>query len=92
MTLAKTVIINGCEHERPATWTFVDLAEPDKIGQHPNSKTQICPETLLEERVKLEVKVTGKTINDEKNTKHAEVIINCHATNCSFHELYKATP
>ncbi|MDP3917696.1 MAG: hypothetical protein Q8Q30_00780 [Candidatus Woesebacteria bacterium] len=91
MTISKTITIQGCGHERPATWTFVDLAEPEKIGQHPIRKTQICPETPLKERVILETEVTGKTISDEKHREHAEVIISCHARNCPHHELYKAT-
>lgn len=91
MTITKTITINGCGHERPATWTFVDLQEPEKIGQHPNHKAQICPETPLKERVVLEVDVTGKIINDGKHVEHAEVVISCHARNCPFHELYKAT-
>ena len=91
MTFVKTVTIKGCNHERSAIWTVVDLDEPKKIGQHPNHETQKCSATPLKKRVELEVEVTGEIINDGKHPKHAEVIITCNARNCLHHELYKAT-
>ena len=85
MTITKTITIGGCGHERPATWTFVDLDEPEKIGQHPNRKEQICPETPLRRHIELNINVTGKTIDDGKHGKHAEVLISCPATDCPHH-------
>ena len=93
MTIAKAIDIEGCGHERPATWTFVDLSEPEKIGQHPTrGKRQICPETLLRRDVRLKVKVTGQTqVDKEFNTTHAEVLISCPATDCPYHKKYNKT-
>jgi len=87
MTITKAVDIQGCGHERSATWTLVDLSEPEKIGQHPNREEHYCPETPLQRMVKLDVKVTGQTqVDKEFNITHAEVLISCPANDCPHHK------
>jgi hypothetical protein len=85
MTIVKTVRIGGCSKEL-GTSTFVDLSEPEKIGQHPNLPEHYCYITPLDRDVILNVTTTGGVVDDGRNPKYAEVIINCTASDCLFHK------
>lgn len=87
MRVTKTITIAGCGLERNdrCTFAYVELEEPEKIGQHLNRATQTCLETPLKRRIVIDVNATGNVIDDGTDTKRAEVLISCPATDCPHH-------